>query len=226
LPVQYPPTPVSGNFPPTSPTVQTAIIPSYLYQQYSDDSNLQAFVSSQNTLAQTFLNTINSLNPSVYTQTIIQGTLLDWIGTGLYGFPRPFLSSGKTASIAEFGSIMYAQVAYGDEVYTSQATIYATSDDIYKRILTWHLYKGDGKIFNPRWLKRRIARFLYGANGTDPKSTNATYYINVAYASGNVINITLVSPGYDPTIGATFAACVQQNVIELPFQYTYNVTLS
>jgi hypothetical protein len=40
-----------------------------------------------------------------------------------------------------------------------------TDDDLYRRILTWHFFKGDGNYFSTRFLKRRIWRFLYGTNG-------------------------------------------------------------
>jgi hypothetical protein len=42
---------------------------------------------------------------------------------------------------------------------------YIVDDDLYKRILTWHLFKGDGKYFDVRWWKRRIMRFITGVNG-------------------------------------------------------------
>src|SRR5262245_51754337 len=46
---------------------------------------------------------------------------------------------------------------------------YVVNDDVYRRLLTWHFYKGDGKYASVEWLKRRIWRFCYGKNGTSPE---------------------------------------------------------
>jgi len=54
-PTLYPPTPPVGPFPPTAPTTLTKVIPSYLYQEYSDDDDLQAFVMAYNGLAQQYV---------------------------------------------------------------------------------------------------------------------------------------------------------------------------
>ena len=40
--------------------------------------------------------------------------------------------------------------------------IVVADDDTYRRCLTWHYQKGDGKYFNIRWLKRRVMRFERG----------------------------------------------------------------
>src|SRR6516225_795016 len=57
--VPYPPTTVPGIigsafggpiFPPAGVTGLTTVIPSYLYQEYSDDDDLQGFVEAQNNL--------------------------------------------------------------------------------------------------------------------------------------------------------------------------------
>ena len=41
-----------------------------------------------------------------------------------------------------------------------------TNDDLYRRILTWHFYKGDGNYFSVRWLKARMRRFCMEMNVT------------------------------------------------------------
>jgi hypothetical protein len=50
-------------------------------------------------------------------------------------------------------------------LFLSIGDIVITDDDLYRRILTWHLFKGDQNYFNIRFIKRRIWRFLYGVNG-------------------------------------------------------------
>lgn len=176
-------------FPPPGVTGLTNVIPSYLYQEYSDDDDLQGFVESQNQCQQDYVDTFNALNLPIYTQYPVEGLLLDWVGAGLYGMNRPALSTGQPVLMGplntwgpnwifpnwgvppadvqiEFGLNMLEQLSVGD--------IIATDDDLYRRILTWHFYKGDGKYFNIRWLKRRVWRFLFGANGKAPDFVDST----------------------------------------------------
>jgi hypothetical protein len=110
LVVQYPPTIVPGQpgsdtpgvaaevgtqaFPPGSVTGLTTVIPSYLYQQYTDDDDCQGFVDSQNIQQQNFVDTFNALNLPIYTGPIVSDKLLDWVARGLYGITRPSLGSG------------------------------------------------------------------------------------------------------------------------------------
>ena len=72
------------------------------------------------------------------------------------------------------------------------SNIIATSDDIFQRIITWDWYKGDGRVFNIRWLKRRIMRFILGVNGTAPLINN-TWQVSVTFGIGNQVSIKLLS---------------------------------
>ena len=205
--VPYPPTVVPGQpgsgtgatiagytggqpFPPQTVTGLTSVIPSYLYQEYSDDDDLQEFVAAQNQCQQDYVDTFNALNLPIYTgptgegnTSLVAGALLDWVGTGLYGMLRPALDSGQPVVMGPlntwgpnwiypnwnippanisltFGLNELQQLSVGD--------IVVTDDDLYRRILTWHLFKGDGNYFSIRWLKRRVWRFCYGPNGSTP----------------------------------------------------------
>jgi hypothetical protein len=181
---QYPPGPVPGApgfdflgvtpFPPGSVTGLTKEIPSYLYQEYSDDMDLQGFVDAQNNLQQNYVDTFNALNLPIYPGPIVSDKLLDWVGQGLYGFPRPALSSGiviREGPLNTWGPNFLIPTENANINGLGQAvneTVVITDDDTYRRCITWHFYKGDGKYFNTRWLKRRIWRFLYGTNGWSP----------------------------------------------------------
>ena len=201
--------------------MQTAIIPSYLYQQYSDDANLQGFVAAYNTIAQEYLDWFNQLNLPIYTSSSITGALLDWVALGIYGMLRPALASG--ASFAEGGAyntLPYDTQPYNQNLFSAPSEAYIVTDDYFKRVLTWNFYKGDGFQFNTNWLKRRIERFLNGVNGIDPGIQN-TYDISVHYSLPNNINITIPNT----PAAAIFQAGVQDGVIQLPFQYQYNITL-
>lgn len=194
-------------------------IPSYLYTQYADDDDLQAFVASYNATQQSYVNTFNGLNLPVYTQ--LSGALLDWVGAGIYGYPRPSLPGTQPTAVGPLDTYAPDAVVPLNTITTTAGTTYATSDDIYQRLLTWHFYKGDGKAFSINWLKRRIMRFMIGANGTAP-NIPYTYQINVTFGSGNVVNITI------PTYPAApyLAAAIASGAAELPFQWQWVVTVT
>jgi hypothetical protein len=151
---------------PTLP-LQTAI-PSYLYEQYADDENLQGWIDAFNLIIQDcYLEWFNDTPLSVYTNTTIMGSLLDWIAQGIYGIERPVFSSTLTQYIAgiNFGPVNV--VAVNGKQYFQSGTATVATDDFYKRVLTWWLYIGDGRAFTAEFLRRRVARFIYGVNGTD-----------------------------------------------------------
>src|SRR5215472_3249732 len=66
-------------FPPHDVTGLTTVIPSYLYQEYSDDEDLQGFVEAQNEMQQNYVDTFNALNLPIYTSYPVSGALLDWV---------------------------------------------------------------------------------------------------------------------------------------------------
>lgn len=291
---QYPPVSVPGApggedlgvpvFPPAGVTGLQTVIPSYLYQEYSDDDDLQGFVDAQNEMQQDYVDTFNALNLPIYTGPVVSGALLDWVGQGLYGMPRPALSSGITVRIGPLNTW-----GYNFLVPTERANINAvgtetpfelvvTDDDTYRRVLTWHFYKADGKYFNARWLERRIWRFLFGVSGTSPESVEwqgrtysiaDTSQIGISLGVERRINLRLVLGHRTVTGGAMlnafgcngfgppsfpetnvnfvpvplndletsytrlpplpytqiFREAIQSGVLELPYQYIFNVSI-
>jgi hypothetical protein len=195
-----PPVLIPSTFPPSGPTGLLNTIPSYLYQQYTDDDSLQAFVAAYNIMAQQYVDWFNYINLPIYTG--LSGALLDWVAQGLYGIARPALSSNKSRVRGPFNTAPFNTIAFNQSKRVGPTDVTATSDDVFKRILTWHLYKGDGKEFTVQWLKRRIVRFLFGVNGTDYNgSTNG---ISVTFGVNSQINITLISGVRKTTGGAIF----------------------
>lgn len=238
---------------PGQTTVQT-VIPSYLYQQYSDDDDLQAFTDAFNQYAQVYLDWFNQINLPVYTKATVAGALLDWVAEGLYGISRPALPSGKNQYLGPFNTFAYNVLPFNGHKFIGPVNYTATNDDTFKRIITWHFYKGDGKYFNVLWLKRRIVRFLNGLNGTAP-NVDQTYQVSVSFGVGNQINIRLLVGIRTVTGGAFYnrylfntapfnslasnltpltpiteapilQAAINAGVLELPFQFVYVVTIS
>lgn len=240
-------------FPPTGPVTALQVIKSYLYQQYSDDDNLQAFVDAFNELAQSYVTWFATVGLPVYTGEAIQGALLDWIAQGVYGLSRPSLPAGSNQDKGTYNTITYNFLVYNGRKVIGPQTYYATNDDVFKRIITWHFFKGDSKTFSVSWLKRRVIRFLNGINGTAPNVDN-TYQVSVTFGLDKQVNITLLSGLRTVTGGAIynlfpfnavqynqlkstfqqlaplqdaaiFQAAVEAAVLELPFQFTYVVNI-
>ncbi len=195
-----------------------AITPMYLYQKYSDDDNLQAFVASFNAIAQNYLDWFSGssdiLGLGVYTSSLMTGPLLDWLAKSVYGIARPQLSLASAGGGA-YDTVPWDTTAWG----TQNITYQGINDDFYKRVLTWYLYRGDGRQASVMWLRRRVARFLYGVNGSD---------IDVGLTQN--INITMVSGAVTITIPNVYASTALRdltlrNLLPLPFQLTYTVNI-
>jgi hypothetical protein len=220
--IQPPPpaaTPIPSTFPPAGPTTVQDIIPSYLYVQYNDDANLQALVDAYNNIARQYLTLFNTINLPVYTGPLITGPLLDWVAEGLYGMTRPALASGFNNNAGPLDTYGLNDPPALDDIFLSTLqNVTATSDDIFKRIMTWNFYKGDGNVVNIRWLKRRIIRFLNGINGVDV-DTSVTYGISVTF-SGQTCNINLGSNANAQVL----KEAIDSQAVQLPFQLSYSVT--
>ena len=244
---------MSDVFPPTGPTTLTEVIPAYLYQQYNDDQDLQAFIDALNSQYQSYVTWFATVALPVYTNPMVSGALLDWVALGLYGMLRPTLVSGLTQDYGPINTFQFNTLAFNEEERNGPSVFYLTSDDVFRRILTWHLYKGDSKLFNIRWLKRRIKRWLTGTNGTGGE-TDETYDISITFGTDNQVNINLQSIHRFALGGAIidagqfntfefnefetdsvsipvspyveqFKAAVESGALELPFGFTWIVNL-
>lgn len=248
----FPPTPQTGVFPPAGPTSLTKVIPSYLYQQYKADAACQAFVDAYNAFAQGYVDWFNQTPLPVYTNPAIAGALLDWVALGLYGIARPALSSGRRRVIGPYNTWAPNTLPLNVQRILGPTDVVVTSDDIFKRILTWNLYRGDGITFNIRWLKRRIMRFLIGVNGTAPNVDNTSpisvtigpgiISIQISQGTRKIVGgalynrfmfngmplnrlITQFVPGPSPLPNENvLKEAIDSGVLQLPFQYEYVVS--
>lgn len=211
---------MAQQFPPTGPTTIQNVIPSYLYVQYQDDDNLQAMVEAYNIYAQAYLTYLNGLNLPIWSNPKVVGSLLDWVALGIYGFTRPVFSNPGTAGQGPFNTWQFNSITFNTATPGQASGFTLASDDIFKRVLTWHLYKGDGKVFNVSWLKRRVARFLFGLDGTNPLVN--PYLMSVTITGPAAATITVP----DNFLGSVFQQGVAQGVLELPFQIDWTITLS
>ncbi|MFT2797547.1 hypothetical protein [Serratia sp. N21D137] len=199
------------------------IIPAYPYTQYNSDPNIVAFFTAYNSLAQEYLDELNALNLPCWTSPTITGELLDWIALGIYGEGRPLLQISEDAiARGAYNTIEYNAIPYaGLKNYAPGSASYV-SDDYFKRILTWNFYKGDGSHFCIDWLKRRVARFIHGANGIDPPLQD-TFDISVT-ANNGVFTVNI--PDYGDGIGYFLKDAINQSLVKLPFIYKYEVVIA
>ena len=199
----------------------TQVLPAYLYQQYTQDpysEDLQAFFTAYNNTSQAYLDNTNGLELPIYTSQ--SAPLLDWTALGVYGVIRPSLGSPITFSpLNVYDTVPYNTTAYSEDTENAPTGFYVVNDDTFKRILTWNFYKGDGFQYNTQWLKRRVARFLYGVDGTDIPNIDSLYNISVTYGSGETITITIPNIAIAPI----FKSAIQSAALNLPFQYNYTI---
>lgn len=190
------------------------VINSYVYAQFADDPDIQAFFAGLNEEAQGYLNWFNQTPLGLYTSPGVTGALLDWVGNGLYGIPRPVLSTQTTVRRAGYNAFPYNAVPYDYLSYSASGTAALASDDIYKRVMTWNLYRGDGQMFTMGWLKNRVNRFLNGANGSDYPVLNNPPSITV---SGNTFTIT----SFQDSVFTALQELLANRQVSVPFQYNF-----
>jgi hypothetical protein len=169
------------------------IIKSYLYTQYNDDDDLQAFVSAYNTMAQEIYSWMINANLPIFVGGYNVGEQLKWIARGIYGVKPPVLISGKKSTYGPFNTVMFNQLSFNGRKVVNQSAQVVVSDDLFKRIMTWNFYKGDGYYFTIPWLKRRIIRFLTGIDGMDVVN-DQRWSVSVLF-SGSGASISIIK-GY------------------------------
>lgn len=221
------------------------VVPAYVYGQFSDDPDIQAFFSGLNTEAQGYLRWFLSTPLSIYTLPNINGPFLDWIGNGIYGIQRPVVSSVMSTATAAYNTQSFDVGPYGVRKVKSTGSVTIVNDDIYKRVMTWSLYLGDGRQMSTQWLRRRVARFIFGANGTDIKP-DYFQQISISRAPSGLAGAFGTGPynmqAYDTRvatkrltrhslqisvpagqIGQLFQQLLNQGLLPLPFQVKFSV---
>lgn len=200
------------------------VIPSYLYQQYADDVNLQSFVDAYNTIAQAYLDWFNQTPFGVYTSPAIAGQLLDWIGQGIYGIPRPIFSTLATKYLTDATNQLPTNIIATDgSEHEQSGTAIVSNDDFYKRTITWATYIGDGRVCNASVLRKRIARFLYGSNGGDIMLTDAQNVSITVQTAPVKYAITL--PSSANPAASYFQEGFNAGILPFPFQLSATVTI-
>jgi hypothetical protein len=211
---------------PTSTTSATKTIPSYLYWQYQNDPDIAAFVTVYNQDTQSIVDWFNSVNLPIYTQ--LSGNLLDWVGQGVYGYPRPIIGSSKVLEIkGQINSYPTTVLPISSAYELLSQITYTIPDGIYQRMLTWFFYKGDGEIFSIPWLKRRLYRFLYGINGTDATGPfTPTISVTFTDSSIDLPTCNIVITDSPDSSGTYLEVFINSGFAGLPFRFNYVATIT
>lgn len=189
----------------------TDIIKSYPYVQFADDENITAWFDAYNTYAQQYLDWFNNTPLAVYTRYEISGDLLDWVAAGVYGCYRTPIAFGNSRSIGPLNTYTPNYIPFNQGKELSDQTSFTMTDDIFKRVITWNFYKGDGVQISIPWLKKRIARF------TDLN------FMNISVIVGANKSVTVKVTGADSEILSYLQSIMQLSLVNLPIGYTFTV---
>ena len=199
----------------TTPT----IIPSYPYIQFADDVNISAWFDAYNTYAQQYLDWFNKTPLAIYTNDNISGNLLDWVANGVYGVYRVPISTSRERIFGPLNTYTpnYRELNSGGTITNTSAQ--TMTDDIFKRLITWDFYKGDGMQFTIPWIKKRVARFLYGIGGF-----SNTDNISVQFTDVRTVSIGVVASSSELILVQQLYNLLQSQIPNFP--YGYDVTMT
>lgn len=189
----------------------TEIIKSYPYVQFADDENITAWFDAYNAYAQQYLDWFNNTPLAVYTRSEISGALLDWVGNGVYGCYRTPIAFGNSRSIGPLNTYTPNYIPFNQGKELSDQTSFTMTDDIFKRVITWNFYKGDGVQLSIPWLKKRIARF------TDLN------FMDVSVTVGADRAVTVKITGASSEILSYLQSIMELGLVNLPIGYTFTV---
>ena len=189
----------------------TDIIKSYPYVQFADDENITAWFDAYNTYAQKYLDWFNNTPLAVYTRSEISGALLDWVANGIYGCYRIPIVFGNSRIVGPLNTYAPNYISLNQGKKLSDVTSFTMTDDIFKRVITWNFYKGDGVQISIPWLKKRIARFT-GLN-----------FMDISVTVGANKSVMVKVTGADSEILSYLQSIIQLSLVNLPIGYTFTV---
>lgn len=190
------------------------IIPSYPYVQFADDVNISAWFTAYNTYAQQYLDWFNDTPLAIYTNDTISGPLLDWVANGVYGIYRVPIATNKTKTIGAVNTYTPNELPFNQGKAISSGTVTTMTDDIFKRLITWDFYKGDGMQFTIPWIKRRVARFVYGIDGF-----SNTNNISVTFAAARTVQIVIRVDADHQLYAQQLVALLNAGIPNFPYGY-------
>jgi len=201
--------------------------PSYLYGEYADDTNLQATRQAYNQEANGLFQWLQTVPIADYRNNPISSTLLDFVAEGLYNMQRKVLVAATRSNIkGAFADVAMGDAAFADGEYSeATATVITLNDDQFRRAITWNIYSGDGWIFSTPWLRRRIARFMFGTNGNDVSQVGDQQYISIQWTALRTATIYITAPSADTVIAGVLQTGLTSGYLQSPIGYLFNIIL-
>lgn len=199
------------------------LAPAYPYQQFNDDADIVALFSSYNQLANTILDWLLSRPLACYMRESISAGLLDYAAYCIYGVRRYQIGYSNIDTISgAIDTITINQLPIDGNAIAVHAGSTKLSDDIFKRILTWNFYRGDGTQFSIPWLKKRIMRFLTGTQGRAWRF-NGTLPVSVI-VQNSIVTIQVAHGVATSELIQTLNILLRNGIVHVPSALTYNIT--
>lgn len=192
----------------------TNIIPCYPYVQFLDDENIDAWFSAHNSYCQKYLDWFLNTPLAIYTNSTVNGPLLDWVANGVYGVYRTPIASISSKSKGAINTYTPDELPLNQGVSISTSSVTSMTDEVLKSLITWNFYKGDGAQFTIPWIKKRVARFIYGIDGF----TN-TNNISVKFTGLRTISIQVIATKAESTLTQQLYSLLLAGIPNFPYGY-------
>ena len=196
---------------------------SYLYGEYADDPDIKATRDAYYAQAQGLFSWLQNNPIADYRNDPISSQLLDFVGAGLYNMTRnvPVVGTGGSYKGA-FADVTFSEVAFAGGTYTAgSSTTIVLTDDQFRRSITWNIYTGDGWTFSTPWLRRRLARFIFSANGYDIATVDQQQLVSIEWPQLRTANITIASSM--PDLITLLQNGLGNGYLKVPIGYTFNI---
>ncbi|MXV43589.1 hypothetical protein GS501_00655 [Saccharibacter sp. 17.LH.SD] len=203
----------------------TLLAPATPYQQFSDDADIIAFFEAYNALMQEIIFWMVGHPMALYIGPALTGNLLSYCALCLYGQFRYRISYVELRSVTgAIDTTTINRLSVDETVIDKRYIGNSISDDLFKRILTWNFYKGDGLNFSIPWLKRRIMRFLTGDDGHAWRF-NSTDPVSVRLEGRKVI-ITPDTGPWSHDLVIILSRILTNGILNVPPMFTFMVKTS
>lgn len=195
--------------------------PAYLYGQYNNDPDIQATRDAYNQEAQYIFNWLQTNPIADYRGDPISGPLLDFVAQGLYNMTRRVQVASTLGGVkGSFGDAAFGTSEFAGGTYQepdSQAI--SLSDDQFRRAITWNIFSGDGWTFSTNWLRRRIARFIFGVDGASDINVDDQQLISIMWTSLRTATVYVTSPASSATLTGLLLIGISNNYLQTPIGY-------
>lgn len=200
---------------------------SYLYGEYRDDPDLRATRTAYNQEANGIFQWMQQNPVADYRSSAVGSNLLDWVGLGLYNMSRKVLvSSSGGGATGSFGDVVMGHSPFaGGKITAPTSLALNLSDDQYRRAITWTIYAGDGWVFNTDWLRRRIARFMFVADGYGEFQVADLQLISIQWIGLRSANVFITAPAMSSALALILSVGLSTGYLQIPLGYTINITL-